>query len=147
MTFRDLPEDFSALPLTTAGLAADVVDLFLGDADRSDNAILIVACDDNARIKCDPIIMTGVDWSAPTTERRSFAKQLARLCSEGVGASHAVAAVSWPGPMMSSRGRRWREIVESGLQAQGIGLIGFFAANPGRIVEIEPGRLDEAQVA
>lgn len=45
MKFDELPENWTRLPLDDAPLAAGVIDLILGHADRLRNSMLILPCD------------------------------------------------------------------------------------------------------
>lgn len=42
MSFHDLPENWSDLPLDTPGLAADVADLVVGDEDRANGCVGLI---------------------------------------------------------------------------------------------------------
>src|SRR4051812_22522527 len=59
MTFRDLPPRASEIPLTNRRVAADVIDLIIGDADRAVGCVAVMVCDDEDR-GIQPILMHDV---------------------------------------------------------------------------------------
>jgi hypothetical protein len=59
MTFQDLPLRASEIPLTNRRVAADVIDLLIGDTDRATGCVAVVICDSEDR-GIQPILLHDV---------------------------------------------------------------------------------------
>ena len=60
MSFHDLPENWSDLPLDTPGLAADVADLVVGDEDRANGCVGLILVGPDRRM-AQPCLVNEVD--------------------------------------------------------------------------------------
>lgn len=60
MSFDDLPDDWPDRPLTEPRLVADVLDLFVSAADRERGALVVLACDEQARL-VQPFVVSDLD--------------------------------------------------------------------------------------
>jgi hypothetical protein len=68
MSFDDLPDGWQELPLTDQRLVADVLDLLLSDADRCAGALVVLMCDEQARL-LQPSIISDLDDAPSEAER------------------------------------------------------------------------------
>lgn len=59
MTFEDLPPRASEIPLTNRRVAADVIDLIIGDTDRATGCVAVMICDSEDR-GIQPILLHDV---------------------------------------------------------------------------------------
>lgn len=59
MTFEDLPPRASEIPLTNRRVAADVIDLIIGDTDRASGCVALMICDAEDR-GIQPILLHDV---------------------------------------------------------------------------------------
>lgn len=128
MSFEDLPDDWSDHPLSTPGLAIDVVDLFFRGRDRAAGALLLLLCDAQHRL-LQPIVIDDVPWLASQPERSRFFDGFLGHFPEAT----MVAAVSSRFMLPPGVARGWRESAEAAL---GDRLIAFFTAVPNAVVEV-----------
>ena len=63
MTFEDLPKDVRNTPLTDRRIAADVIDLLIGDGDRRAGCVALMVCDEEHR-GIMPIVLSDVPHDA-----------------------------------------------------------------------------------
>ncbi|GAA1188589.1 MULTISPECIES: hypothetical protein [Nesterenkonia] len=135
MSFEDLPQNWTHLPLSTPGLAVDVVDLVLRESMRAEDTLLLLPCDEHDIAYPSPIAIAEVEWSAPEEERREILAALA-----GIGVPSVAVAVSSSHRLPDELVRRWHSDVESAFSAAGTRLIGFFCGWPFSVeqVELEP---------
>ena len=86
MTFEDLPDSIRELPLDTAVLRADLVDLCLGLGDRAADSMLLGLCDEHRRM-VKPIVIEEVDWRRDRERREGNLARLAEAAEQlaGVG--------------------------------------------------------------
>lgn len=132
MTFEDLPQNWPELPLTTPGLASDVVDLFLPVRDRVRNSLLLLLCDETDRIVADPVVINDVPWSASAEQREAPFRALAHF--PGL---HVLVALSSRAMLRPELVERWRDTARRSLEHVGISMIGFHSADTRRVVPIE----------
>ena len=119
------------LPLTTPGLAVDVVDdLMLRERDRAENSLLILLCSEDHKL-LQPAVISEVDWFATAGRRSGVFDALP---------SSLACRSSWPN---SARTRlpdevaaRWRETAHRVLSGADVSVIGFFTAEVGAVFEL-----------
>lgn len=143
MTFEDLPTNWPELPLTTPGLAIDVVDLALLQSHRCDDTLLLLLCDDDAVALPTPISVSDMRWGASAIDRRRVCVNLATACRLA-GASLVIAAVSACTPVRDARAGRWRAALDTALAAQDIELLACFSASHDEITPVLPSLRDAA---
>lgn len=131
MSYEDLPQNWTELPLSTPGLAVDVVDLVLKESMRAEDTLLLLPCDENDVAYPAPIAIAEVDWTAPEAERREMLTAFA-----SIGLSSVVAAVSSRDRLPEELVRRWHADLESAFSGGGTRLIGFFSAWPLTVEEV-----------
>lgn len=71
MSFDDLPEGWKKRPLTDPRLVADVLDLFVSDADRRAGALAVLLCDEEGRL-LQPGIISDLDYDSSEAERSAM---------------------------------------------------------------------------
>lgn len=134
MKFDELPADWTRLPLDDAPLAAGVIDLILGHADRLRNSMLVLPCDQYDLGLPAPLVVGETDWSETYAERRRGLAVLPQLPAAGF-----VVAVSSRHRLAGSVVRGWLRSVEDVLDASGQALLAFGVADIDS-VEIVGGR-------
>lgn len=126
MSFHDLPENWSALPLDTASLAADVADLVVGDQDRAGGCVGLILTGPDLRM-AQPCIVNEVDDHVEPEEFAPFLEQLSRRVAEGGGA--VVFVRGRPGSvLLTDADRRWHQVAIDSCRAGGATLLGAFLA-------------------
>lgn len=68
MSFEDLPDDWKQQPLINPRVVADVLDLYVSDADRCAGALAILMCDEEGRL-LQPGIISDLDYESSEDER------------------------------------------------------------------------------
>ncbi|MBM6405170.1 hypothetical protein JQN72_13055 [Phycicoccus sp. CSK15P-2] len=144
MSFDDLPESWSDLPLDDPRLAADVVDLLVGHADRLDGCLCLLLLDDGLRLLQPVLVSEGGQERDP------------RAAAPGIGAVlDDVAAAG--GALVFARGRDgsvlltdtdrvWHEVVLAESRRSGAPLVGAYLATPAAVRSF-PAPLGEAAAA
>lgn len=122
MTFEDLPSNWADMPLTDPALAADVVDLFLGDRDRHADSLMLLLCDEDHRL-VQPVMIDGMEWRSSAQE---VAESTAFLGHLGEVPS-MIAAISSARPFTLPISHRWRQALLRTVP----GLLHVYTANPG----------------
>ncbi|WAL40619.1 hypothetical protein BRM1_01715 [Brevibacterium sp. BRM-1] len=125
MTFENLPKNWTALPLTSPALAADVVDLLLSCADRALSSLLFLPCSADGIGYPRPVIIGGMDWRCAAVERHRTLRSLGQS-----GAASAVLAISAPRRLPLGLVRSWHTAAHDELAAEGMRLLGFCSADP-----------------
>lgn len=138
MTYRDLPENWTELPITTPGLAADAVDLFLGLNERLSDSILFLLVDEENRIVPPPIVISDVPWHCEKDRRSHVFRTL-----QQVPIPRVIVAISSARPIIRLLAQVWLEVAQRELAKHNIELVGFFSASPRGVTEL-PLRLVEA---
>lgn len=131
MSFEDLPQNWTDMPLSTPGLAVDVVDLVLKESDRAQRAMLLLPCDEHDVGYPTPIVIPDTDWFVGHDERREMLAALASL-----GLPSVVAAVSAPQRLPAEVVERWHTDFHAALTAANTRLIGFFTAWPNTVEQV-----------
>jgi hypothetical protein len=68
MSFEDLPDGWKQQPLTDPRFVADVLDLYVSDADRCAGALAVLMCDEQGRL-LQPGIISDLDYDSSEVER------------------------------------------------------------------------------
>jgi hypothetical protein len=126
MSFHDLPENWSALPLDSPGLAADVADLVVGDDDRSRGCVGLILLGADLRMT-QPCLVSDVDDGVEPEEFAPFLDQLSRMITDTDGSM--VFVRGRPGSaLLTDRDRRWHQVAIDACRAGGAPLLGAFLA-------------------
>ena len=126
MSFHDLPENWSALPLDTPGLAADVADLVVGDDDRCRGCVGLVLVGSDLRMG-QPCVVSDVDDGVEPEEFAPFLVQLSHMVADTEGSMLFVRGR--PGSaLLTDRDRRWHQVAIDACRAGGAPLLGAFLA-------------------
>jgi hypothetical protein len=126
MSFHDLPENWSSLPLDTPGLAADVADLVVGDLDRAGGCIGLVLTDADLRM-VQPCLVNDIDDTVEPEEFAPFLEQLTRMVRDTGGAM--VFVRGRPGSaLLTDSDRRWHQVAIDACREGGAELVGAFVA-------------------
>lgn len=134
MRFEDLPENWTTLPLDDAPLAAGVIDLVIGYADRLHDSLLVLPCDDHDVALPTPILVGGADWGQSSAARRDALSFLSGLPTPGY-----LVALSSRHRLPDKIVRGWLRTVEDELDSSGKALLAFGVADASS-VEIVGGR-------
>ena len=136
MTFEDLPENWAELPVTTPTLTADLVDLLFTESDRAANSILAAAIDENGLLirEAARIVIGGVDWRCPESERMLCLHHIATLGAPGM--LLAFGSERWIPPHVL---RQWRDDAVAAFRSQSTDLVGVFVASVDDVVDISEG--------
>lgn len=127
MSFHDLPENWSTLPLDTPGLAADVADLVVGDDDRSRGCVGLILTDSERRM-VQPCVVNDVDHTVQPEEFAPFLGQLSHMVADAEGA--IVFVRGRPGSaLLTDADRRWHQVaIDACRRGGGPALLGAFLA-------------------
>ena len=126
MSFHDLPENWSDLPLDTPGLAADVADLVVGDADRDGGCVGLILTDPGRRMT-QPCVINDVDDTVTPEELRPFLIQLSAMVVETGGAVLFVRGRRGS-VLLTDADRRWHQVAVDACRAGGAPLLGAYLA-------------------
>ena len=131
MSFADLPSNWPELPLTTPGLACDVVDLILGMRDRANNSLLVLPCDEKAVPFPSPIVFESMQWHCSALKR----KERFALLSE-IGVPGMLVALSCYATIPDDVALRWHRTASLVLPENGVRLVGLFTATRHGVHEV-----------
>ncbi len=127
MTFRDLPSGIKDIPLTDPHLAADVIDLIIGDEARASGCIGVMVCDSHDR-GIQPIVLTDVPDTADSGGLRQLLEMLLPIVAED-GGSVLIGRGRRRGSAPNDLDRAWhQQAIESCAAAGGVRLLGFYLA-------------------
>ena len=128
MSFDDLPQNWSDLPLDTPGLAADVADLFIGERDRDAGCVAFLLAGPDLRMT-QPVLVNDVALDADPGLVAPFLAQLGPELSLSLGG--LVFVRGRPGSvLLSDADRRWHEVVLDSCRESGVRVLGAFLATP-----------------
>ena len=128
MSFETLPENWPALPLDDPALAADVVDLIVGEEDRAGGCVGLLLLDDTLRL-AQPFLVGEVPEDADSARFAAFVEHLAPMLTENAGA--LVFARGRPGSLLLTDGdRSWHESVVDACRRAHVRLVGAYLATP-----------------
>lgn len=126
MTFEDLPPRASKIPLTDRRVAADVIDLIIGDTDRATGCVGLMICDDEHR-GIQPIVLHDVPDDADATGLAQLLGLLLPLVSERRG-SVLIGRGRRRGTMPNDIDRAWHQTAIDLCGRAGVPLLGFYLA-------------------
>ncbi|WP_235735097.1 hypothetical protein [Nocardioides alcanivorans] len=133
MTFQDLPQDWSDHSLTR-DLLPDVVDLFVGEAERLEGCLALLLLDSDRRL-VQPIVISEMGDDAPSEDVSTFFAHLVAMIEDED--AHVVAARGRLGPAKpSEHDAEWGAFLRLHL---GRRLAGLFLATPDSVVELTGG--------
>ena len=128
MSFDDLPDNWSDLPLDTPGLAADVADLIVGHRDRLAGCIGLVITRPDLTMG-QPAVINHVDDTLQPEEFRPFLEQLCGMAAETGGALLFVRGRDGS-VLLTDSDRRWNQMAIDACRVGGVPLVGAFVATP-----------------
>jgi hypothetical protein len=125
MTFEDLPPRASTIPLTDRRVAADVIDLIIGDTDRATGCVGVMICDDEHR-GVQPLVLHDMldDAEASLVQLLGL---LLPLVVERKG-SVLIGRGRPRGTMADDVDRAWHERAIDLCGQAGVPLLGFYVA-------------------
>lgn len=129
MSFEDLPETWATQPLTDPLLAADVVDLVVGHADRMEGCVGFLFLDDDLRL-AQPCVLGEVPPDGDPWEMRdSLLSVFGSLPFAGV-----VFARGRDGTVLvTDSDRAWHEVVIDVCRRADLRVVGSFLATPSTV--------------
>jgi hypothetical protein len=128
MSFDDLPENWSDLPLDSPGLGADVADLVVGLADRESGCIGLLLTDAD-RVLVQPMVVGEVPADGGDESVAGRLDTVLRLVRELGGALGFVRGR--PGSvLLTDADRRWHEAVLTACRRHEVPLFGAWLATP-----------------
>ncbi|MBR7743848.1 hypothetical protein KC207_11155 [Phycicoccus sp. BSK3Z-2] len=143
MSFETLPENWPTLPLDDPHLLADVVDLVVGERDRSDGCVGLLLLDDGMRL-AQPCVVGEVPDDADPADFVAFLDQVAAMVHDAGGAVAFVRGRDGAG-RLTDADRAWHEAVLAGCRRADVRLLGAFLATPSGVRTYpEPLAADEA---
>ncbi len=122
MSFQDLPPNIRALPLTDAQLAADVVDLMIGERDRSRGCIGIMLCDSAFR-GLQPVVVNDIPEDTPLEGLQNLLGLLLPIIEPGGGV--LVGRGRPHGAVPTDTDRAWHQATIDACAAAGVRLLGY----------------------
>lgn len=131
MSFDDLPDQWSDLPLDTPGLGADVADLFVGTAARAAGAVAVLLTDDERRL-LQPVVIDDVPDDADPTAMVPLLDGLAGMLRETGGGLVFVRGRAGS-VLLTDADRRWHEVVLSACRRGEVRLDGAYLATPATV--------------
>ena len=144
MSFHDLPDNWSDLPLDSPGLAADVADLVVGHGDRLGGCVGLVLTT-RERTMGQPCVVHDVDDTVDPEEFRPFLVQLAGMLAEDAGGLLFVRGRAGS-VLLTESDRHWHRVAVEACREGGATLVGSFLATPAA-VRAFPGHLPTARVS
>ncbi|OSM42293.1 hypothetical protein [Nesterenkonia sp. PF2B19] len=130
MSFEDLPENWTEMPLTSQPLAADAVDLLISEKDRARSTMLLLPCDARGVAYPTPVLIGEIDWHVGPSERREMLEALASLQLES-----ALVAASSRHRLSDAVVAAWATDLQEIFDDAGTWLLGFFSVWP---LTVEP---------
>ncbi len=131
MAFENLPETWNHLSLDDAGLASDVVDLFVSHADRLRGCVCLLLLDAHLRLT-RPCLVGDVPEDADPGDMGGFLGGLARSVAAEGGA--LVFARGRDGSvLLTDVDRVWHETVLHACRRGGARLVGAYLATPATV--------------
>lgn len=136
MSFDDLPESWSDHPIDDPGRAADVVDLFVGHADRQGGCLLLLLLGPERRLVQPFLVGEVADDADPARAAPGVREIVAGVAAVG-GA--VVFARGRPGSvLLTDADRRWHEMVLAACRDGGAPLAGAYLATPAAVRAFPP---------
>ena len=139
MTFDDLPDHASAIPVEDERFAADLVDLFVGHRSRIRGCVLLGIGDVDGRIR-QPVVVDDVPIGADPDRLADIVE----LLSREFGLPTLLFARGRTGsPVATDADRAWHQAVIDACRRHDIRLLGAFVATPDDVVAL-PAPLERA---
>jgi hypothetical protein len=126
MTFDDLPQRASEIPLTDPVAAGDVIDLILGEADRAGGCIGLMICDHAGR-GLQPLVLNDVPEDADPADLVRLLDLVLPLVRES-GGSILLGRGRPHGARPTDADREWHEAGIDACRKAGVRLLGFHVA-------------------
>jgi hypothetical protein len=126
MTFEDLPPDVKKIPLTDRRVAADVVDLMIGDEARADGCIGLMVCDEEHR-GIVPIVLSDMPHDADLSALTAVLDLMLPLVVAR-GGSLLMGRGRPGGGVPTDADRAWHQRSIDSCRAHGVRLLGFHIA-------------------
>jgi hypothetical protein len=134
MTFEDLPDNASALPVEDERFAADLVDLFVSHRSRVRGSVLLGIGDEVGRI-LQPVVIDDVPPDADPAQVVEFVDLMARRLGV-TSLLFARGRVGHGAP--TDRDRAWHQEIIDACRRHDIRLLGAFVATPDDVVALPP---------
>jgi hypothetical protein len=126
MSFHDLPPDIRDRSLADPRLAADVIDLIIGDEARASGCVGLMLCDEGDR-GLQPVVLTDVPENASSDGLRQLLDLLLPVVAEDRG-SVLVGRGRRRGIAPNDLDREWHQLAIDACAAAGVRLLGFHLA-------------------
>jgi len=126
MTFEDLPPRASEIPLTNRRVAADVIDLIIGDTDRASGCVALVICDAENR-GIQPILLHDVPPDADASGLGQLLSMLLPLVADNDG-SVLIGRGRPRGTLPDDVDRAWHQLAIDRCATHDVDLLGFYLA-------------------
>ncbi|WP_235508782.1 hypothetical protein [Terrabacter sp. Root85] len=126
MTFKDLPPRASEIPLTNRRVAADVIDLIIGDTDRATGCVALMICDAEDR-GIQPILLHDVPPDAEATGLAQLLGMLLPLVADNDG-SILIGRGRPRGTAPDDVDRDWHQLAIDRCADHEVDLLGFYLA-------------------
>ena len=126
MTFEDLPPRASEIPLTNRRVAADVIDLIVGDADRAAGCVGVMICDAEDR-GIQPILLHDVPPDAEVGGLSQLLDLLLPLVAEN-GGSVLIGRGRPHGSAPNDIDRAWHQTALDRCAGHEVDLLGYYLA-------------------
>lgn len=126
MTFEDLPPRASKIPLTDRRVAADVIDLIIGDTDRATGCLGLMICDRHHR-GVQPLVLHDIPPVADSSELAQLLNLVLPLVRENDG-SVLIGRGRPRGSVPDDVDRAWHQRAIDLCGEAGVSLLGFYVA-------------------
>ncbi|HET8989048.1 MAG TPA: hypothetical protein VFN43_11090 [Humibacillus sp.] len=126
MTFEDLPKDVKDIPLTDRRIAADVIDLLIGEEDRASGCVGLMVCDEEHR-GILPIVLSDVPHDADLAALVRLLDLLLPLVVAR-GGSLLMGRGRPGGGVPTDVDRAWHQQTIESCRGHGVRLLGFHVA-------------------
>ena len=126
MTFKDLPPRASEIPLTNRRVAADVIDLIIGDTDRATGCVALMICDAEDR-GIQPILLHDVPPDADASGLAQLLGMLLPLVADNDG-SVLIGRGRPRGTAPDDVDRAWHQLAIDRCADHEVDLLGFYLA-------------------
>ena len=126
MTFEDLPPRASKIPLSDRRVAADVIDLIIGDTDRATGCVGLMICDSEHR-GLQPLVLHDIPADAEASGLAQLLKLVLPLVRENDG-SVLIGRGRPRGRVPDDVDRAWHQRTIDLCEEAGVPLLGFYLA-------------------
>lgn len=126
MTFEDLPPRASEIPLTDRRVAADVIDLIIGDTDRATGCVGLMICDSEHR-GVQPLVLHDIPADADASGLAQLLRLILPLVTDNRG-SVLIGRGRPRGSAPDDVDRAWHHCAIDLCSEAGVPLLGFYLA-------------------